>query len=233
MCPTLVIRGTGLYELWKTGRYRNYTPEQLVELVASVMAMVPPWTRVYRIQRDIPMPLVSSGVEHGNLRQLALARMEDLDLPCKDIRMREVGMKQIHEQVNPESVELVRRDYVANGGWETFLSYEDPEKDILIGMLRLRKASKVAYRKEIAGKFKSSIIRELHVYGTAVAVSARDPVRFQHQGFGMLLMEEAERIAREEHCSDKLLVISGVGTRHYYRKMGFELDGPYMSKMLD
>ena len=230
--PTLVIRGTGLYELWKTGRYKNYTPEQLVELVAAVMAMVPPWTRVYRIQRDIPMPLVSSGVEHGNLRQLALARMKDLDLPCKDIRMREVGMKQIHEQVNPENVELVRRDYVANGGWETFLSYEDPEKDILIGLLRLRKASDVAFRPEIS-EVPSSIIRELHVYGTAVAVSARDPVRFQHQGFGMLLMEEAERIAIEEHGSKKLLVISGVGTRHYYRKMGFELDGPYMSKSID
>lgn len=230
--PTLVIRGTGLYELWKTGRYRNYTPEQLVELVAAVLAMVPPWTRVYRIQRDIPMPLVSSGVEHGNLRQLALARMKDLDLPCKDIRMREVGMKQIHEQVNPESVELLRRDYVANGGWETFLSYEDPEKDILIGLLRLRKASSVAFRPEIAN-VPSSIVRELHVYGSAVAVSARDPVKFQHQGFGMLLMEEAERIAREEHGSRKLLVISGVGTRHYYRKMGFVLNGPYMSKMLD
>jgi elongator complex protein 3 len=230
--PTLVIRGTGLYELWKTGRYKNYTPEQLVELVAAVMAMVPPWTRVYRIQRDIPMPLVSSGVEHGNLRQLALARMKDLDLPCKDIRMREVGMKQIHEQVNPENVELVRRDYVANGGWETFLSYEDPEKDILIGLLRLRKASDVAFRPEIS-EVPSSIIRELHVYGTAVAVSARDPVRFQHQGFGMLLMEEAERIAIEEHGSKKLLVISGVGTRHYYRKIGFELDGPYMSKSID
>lgn len=229
--PTLVIRGTGLYELWKTGRYKNYTPEQLVELVAAVMAMVPPWTRVYRIQRDIPMPLVSSGVEHGNLRQLALARMEDLDLPCKDIRTREVGMKQIHEQVNPESVELLRRDYVANGGWETFLSYEDPEKDILIGLLRLRKASSEAFRPEVAA-VPTSIIRELHVYGSAVAVSARDPVKFQHQGFGMLLMEEAERIAREEHKSEKLLVISGVGTRHYYRKMGFELDGPYMGKSL-
>jgi len=229
--PTLVIRGTGLYELWKTGRYKNYTPEQLVELTTAILSMIPPWTRVYRIQRDIPMPLVSSGVEHGNLRQLALARLKDLDLHCKDIRMREVGMKQIHESVNPESVELVRRDYVANGGWETFLAYEDPEKDILIGLLRLRKCSSVAFRPEIS-PYKSSIIRELHVYGTAVAVSARDPVRFQHQGFGMLLMEEAERIAREEHGSEKLLVISGVGTRHYYRKMGFELDGPYMSKML-
>lgn len=75
--------------------------------------------------------------------------------------------------------------------------------------------------------------RELHVYGTAVAVSGRDPTRFQHQGFGMLLMEEAERIAKEEHGSEKILVISGVGTRHYYRKMGYELDGPYMSKKLE
>ncbi|KAL7551811.1 hypothetical protein ACHAWF_015008 [Thalassiosira exigua] len=230
--PTLVIRGTGLYELWKTGRYHNYTPDQLVELTASVMAMVPPWTRVYRIQRDIPMPLVSSGVEHGNLRELALARLRDLDLPCKDIRTREVGMKQIQEAVSPDDVELVRRDYVANGGWETFLAYEDPQKDILIGLLRLRKASPVAFRPEIS-EVPSSIVRELHVYGTAVAVSGRDPTRFQHQGFGMLLMEEAERIAREEHGSDKILVISGVGTRHYYRKMGYEMDGPYMSKMLD
>ena len=221
-------------ELWKTGRYRNYTPEQLVELVATVMSMVPPWTRVYRIQRDIPMPLVSSGVEHGNLRELALARMRDLDLPCWDIRTREAGMKQIHEQVNPNDVELVRRDYVANGGWETFLSYEDPGQSILVGLLRLRKVDmKSSHRIEMS-KVQSSIVRELHVYGSAVAVSERgaDPVRFQHRGFGMLLMEEAERISREEHESEKMLVISGVGTRHYYRKMGFGLDGPYMSKQL-
>jgi len=52
------------------------------------------------------------------------------------------------------------------------------------------------------------------------------------QGYGTLLMEEAERIAREEHGSVKLAVISGVGTRDYYRRLGYELDGPYMSKML-
>lgn len=45
-------------------------------------------------------------------------------------------------------------------------------------------------------------------------------------------MEEAERIAREEHGSAKLAVISGVGTRDYYRRLGYELDGPYMSKSL-
>lgn len=52
------------------------------------------------------------------------------------------------------------------------------------------------------------------------------------QGYGTLLMEEAERIARSEHRSLKLAVISGVGTRHYYRKLGYHLDGHYMVKSL-
>lgn len=228
--PTLVIRGTGLYELWKTGRYKSYPPSTLIDLVARILALVPPWTRVYRVQRDIPMPLVSSGVEHGNLRELALARMKDLGTQCRDVRTREVGIQEIHHKVKPYEAELIRRDYVANGGWETFLSYEDPEQDILIGLLRLRKCSEDTFRPEL--KDGVSIVRELHVYGSVVPVHARDPTKFQHQGFGMLLMEEAERIAREEHGSHKIAVISGVGTRNYYRKIGYELDGPYMSKSL-
>lgn len=156
--------------------------------------------------------------------------------------------------MRPEAVELLRRDYAANGGWETFLSYEDPARDILVGLLRLRRCSaEGTFRPELVGG--ASIVRELHVYGTAVPVHARDPTQFQHQvrpvpplplcagadadgararaqGFGTLLMEEAERIAREEHGSVKLAVISGVGTRDYYRRLGYELDGPYMSKSL-
>nr|XP_009933125.1 PREDICTED: elongator complex protein 3 [Opisthocomus hoazin] len=301
--PTLVIRGTGLYELWKTGRYKSYPPSTLVDLVARILALVPPWTRVYRVQRDIPMPLVSSGVEHGNLRELALARMKDLGTQCRDVRTREVGIQEIHHKVRPYQIELVRRDYVANGGWETFLSYEDPEQDILVGLLRLRKCSEESFRPELKGGI--SIVRELHVYGSVVPVSSRDPSKFQHQGFGMLLMEEAERIAKEEHGSWKIAVISGlvnsvvpergnglfgersliradacalpescvgqcwslglllakrearhpspahaagagaahpsgdefrelgVGTRNYYRKIGYELEGPYMVKRLD
>ncbi|KAK3516746.1 hypothetical protein QTP70_022536 [Hemibagrus guttatus] len=229
--PTLVIRGTGLYELWKTGRYKSYSPSTLVDLVARILALVPPWTRVYRVQRDIPMPLVTSGVEHGNLRELALARMKDMGTECRDVRTREVGIQEIHHKVRPYQVELIRRDYVANGGWETFLSYEDPEQDILIGLLRLRRCSPQSFRPEL--KSAVSIVRELHVYGSVVPVSSRDPSKFQHQGFGMMLMEEAERIARDEHGSSKLAVISGVGTRNYYRKMGYDLEGPYMVKRLD
>ncbi|KAH9629548.1 hypothetical protein HF086_014559, partial [Spodoptera exigua] len=98
--------------------------------------------------------------------------MADLGTDCRDVRTREVGIQEIHNRVRPYEVELIRRDYTANGGWETFLAYEDPDQDIL--------------------------------------VNARDPTKFQHQGFGMLLMEEAERIAKEEHGSDKIAVISGV-----------------------
>ncbi|KAI6232357.1 Elongator complex protein 3 [Aphelenchoides besseyi] len=250
--PTLVIRSTGLYEveaedayLWKTGRYKSYPPQVLVDLVAQILALIPPWTRVYRVQRDIPMPLVSSGVEYGNLREHALARMNQLGLTCRDVRTREVGIQEIHNKIRPDQAELIRRDYFGNGGWETFISYEDVNQvinynindcllrllqDILIGLLRLRKCTDQVHREELKGGV--SVVRELHVYGTAVPVSSRDPTKFQHQGFGKLLMEEAERIALEEHGSFKLAVISGVGTRHYYRSLGYELDGPYMSKKL-
>ncbi|KAH0537371.1 Elongator subunit [Glutinoglossum americanum] len=231
--PTLVIRGTGLYELWRTGRYKNYTPNALIDLVARILALVPPWTRIYRVQRDIPMPLVTSGVENGNLRELALSRMKDFGTTCRDVRTREVGINEVKNKIRPNQVELVRRDYSANGGWETFLAYEDPEQDILIALLRLRKCSSThTFRPELISQ-PSSLVRELHVYGSAVPVHVRDPRKFQHQGYGTLLMEEAERIAREEHGSQKISVISGVGVRSYYAKLGYHLDGPYMSKILE
>lgn len=223
--PTLVIRGTGLYELWRTGRYKNYTPNALIDLVARILALVPPWTRIYRVQRDIPMPLVTSGVENGNLRELALARMKDFGTTCRDVRTREVGINEIKNKIRPDQVEFVRRDYVANGGWETFLAYEDPKQDILIGLLRLRKCSDRTYRPELSAQ-PTSLVRELHVYGSAVPVHSRNPQKYQHQGYGTLLMDEAERIAREEHGSEKISVISGVGVRKYYANLGYRLDGP-------
>ncbi|RMZ82737.1 hypothetical protein DV738_g1554, partial [Chaetothyriales sp. CBS 135597] len=222
--PTLVIRGTGLYELWRTGRYKNYTPNALVDLVARILALIPPWTRIYRVQRDIPMPLVTSGVENGNLRELALSRMKDFGTTCRDVRTREVGINEVKNKIRPSQIELVRRDYMANGGWETFLAYEDPKQDILIGLLRLRKCSPThTFRPELTGQ-QTSLVRELHVYGLAVPIHGRDKAKFQHQGYGSLLMREAERIARDEHGSAKLSVISGVGVRSYYERLGFYLD---------
>ncbi|CAK9304828.1 unnamed protein product [Gordionus sp. m RMFG-2023] len=124
-------------------------------------------------------------------------------------------------------------------------------KHTLIGLLRLRKCSEEkAFRPELKPKLLKdtspsynscdptllagvSMVRELHVYGSVVPIHAKDPLKFQHQGIGTLLMEEAERISRLEHGSYKIAVISGVGTRNYYRKLGYHLDGVYMSKILD
>ena len=228
--PTMVIRGTQLYEMWKKGVYKNYSPQFLVEVIAKVLALVPPWVRVYRIQRDIPMPLVTSGVDNGNLRELALKKMKEMNLVCRDVRTREVGIKEAAEKIEVNDVELIRRDYFANGSWETFLSYEDPQTDSLVGMLRLRKLGDKRFMSELKGA--TAMVRELHVYGSVVPVHSKDPKKFQHQGYGRLLMEEAERVAVEEYGCTRMAVISGVGTRHYYRKMGYHLDGPYMVKML-
>lgn len=63
-------------------------------------------------------------------------------------------------------------------GMCTFVSTN--RQDILIGLLRLRKPSPVAFRPEIVPG-EASIVRELHVYGSAVPVHDRDPTKFQHQ----------------------------------------------------
>jgi elongator complex protein 3 len=245
--PCMVLRGTELYDAWKGGRYANYEPRGLVDVLAHALALVAPWTRIYRIQRDIPIPLVTSGVEYGNLRELVLRRMKELGLQCRDIRTREVGIQQVQAQrnvggagggivVKPEDIELVRRDYAASDGWETFLAFEDPRQDVLVGMLRLRKLEGPVpgtIRPELScDKGAVSMVRELHVYGGAVPIHSRDPRAFQHQGFGTLLMEEAERIARFEHQSRRMAVIAGVGVRNYYRRFGFHLEGTFMVKDL-
>ncbi|KII60988.1 Elongator complex protein 3 [Thelohanellus kitauei] len=227
--PTLVVRGTGLYELWKTKRYQNYSATILIDLIAHIMSLVPPWVRVYRIQRDMPLALVSScGAPFCHLRELVMERMKNLGLKTYDVRTREVGHRELHDQLKPGDLELIRRDYFANGGWETFLSYEDPKQDILVGLLRLRKCAENPY----TGLKNWSVIRELHVYGTAVSVSEREESKYQHKGFGALLMDEAEKIAFQEHGSSQIGVIAGIGVREYYRKLGYTLASPYMVKNL-
>ncbi|KII63838.1 Elongator complex protein 3 [Thelohanellus kitauei] len=228
--PTLVIRGTGIYELWKTKRYQNYTAAELIDLISYVLSAVPPWVRVFRVQREIPMPLISAcGLARSDLRMLVEKRMESLGLRCRDVRAREVGMKYLAENIALTNIELVRRDYYANGGWETFISFEDLERDILVGLLRLRKC----LRNPLTADAYWSIVRELHVYGQTVGISERDAQRYQHRGYGELLIEEAERIAYHEHGSFQIGVISGVGVRNYYRRLGYWLKGLYMIKDLD
>ena len=174
-----------------------------------------------------------SGVVNSNLRELVLEEVKRRGYSCMCIRCREVGLKQLKRniQVSMENIRLLRESYEASGGVEVFLSFEDVVEDALIGFLRLRIPSEGAHRTELAAK-SCCIIRELHIYGQMIPLGARDSVAWQHRGYGSALMAEAERIAVEEYGARKASVISAIGTRDYYRRLGYERDGPYMSKRL-
>jgi elongator complex protein 3 len=137
--------------------------------------------------------------------------------------------------VNPnlDDVGLVVERYPASDGEELFLSFEDVKHDILIGLLRLRYPSERAHRPE-AKVARSTLVRELHVYGPLVPVGDREvsTSAWQHRGYGAKLLEEAERISREEFDARKVIVLAGIGTRNYYRRFGYEREGPYMVKEL-
>ena len=229
--PTLVIRGTKLYDWWRQGRYRPMSTEEAVELVARVKEMVPPWIRIMRVQRDIPAPFIDAGVDKSNLRQLVWERMRERGSRCRCIRCREAGHR-AREGVepDPDRLEVARRVYEASGGVENFISVEDWEADALVGFLRLRIPSDGAHRPEVEAG--SALIRELHVYGRMVPVGARLSGAWQHRGWGAALMAEAERIAFEDYDARKVVVMSALGTKRYYERLGYSRDGVYMSKHL-
>ena len=229
--PCLVLKGTKTYDWWREGRYTPYTTEEAVELITRVKQMIPPWIRVMRVQRDIPSTLIDAGVHKSNLRQLVEQRLGKQR--CRCVRCREVGHRLIKNGIRPErkNIQVQSLDYKASEGTEVFISVEDPISDILIGYLRLRIPSDKAHRLEIKDR-NASIIRELHIYGPVVPVGTRLAEAWQHEGYGGILVTEAERISREEYGRKKILVTSALGTKQYYMRLGYSRDGPYMAKMI-
>jgi len=232
--PCLVMKGTKTYEWWKKGEYQPYTSEEAAHLIADVKKIVPSWIRIMRVQRDIPAYLIEAGVRHGNLRQIALQRLQEQNARCRCIRCREVGHRWLKDKTKPdlEKVKTSTIEYEASEGKEIFISVEDPTNDVLIGYLRLRIPSTEAHRPEINTE-PCSIVRELHVYGPLVPVGKHRAKAWQHKGYGETLLAEAERITREEYNRLKVVVISALGTKQYYMRFGYRHDGPYMSKALE
>jgi len=230
--PCLVIKGTKLYEWWKRGAYKPYTTEEAVNLIVQVKKMLPEWVRIMRVQRDIPAYLIVEGVDRSNLRELALNQLRREGYRCRCIRCREAGHRWLKDHVRPklENIKIWVQSYEASEGREFFISAEDKENDVLVGYLRLRFPSEKAHRPEISGG-NVSIIRELRVCGDLVPVGSHLEEAFQHKGWGRRLIEEAERISRENGI-EKILVTSALGTKEYYKKLGFTYDGVYMSKRL-
>jgi len=194
------------------------------------MKYIPKYCRVIRVQRDIPSNKIVAGIKKSNLRELIEKECEKKGIKIKEIRYREVGHK-IKKGILPEinSIKLCRLDYDASDGKEIFLSFEDIKNDILIGFLRL-KIPHDPFRNEIDEK--TGLVRELHIYGQTVPIGSTKKQAWQHKGFGNSLLKESERIAREEFDMKKMVVISGIGTRKYYKKFGYNQDGPFVSKVL-
>lgn len=220
--PCLVMRGTPLYADYKAGRFIPMDTVTATKIIGEFLGEVPRYVRVMRVQRDIPTKMTEDGVDKTNLRQYVSDYMRDHGLVSDDIRSREVRTQVI------EGPQLHVKEYAASGGTEFFLSI-DTADDRLVGFCRMRFPNPGA-REEITDS--SAIIRELHVNGQAVMVGKHaDPTRAQHKGFGKQLMAKAQEIALS-HGKTKMVVISGIGVRGYYAKLGYHRQGPYMVKDL-
>jgi elongator complex protein 3 len=229
--PCEVIQGTELYRRYEEGEFDPIDDEEAKERLKEVQRNhIPPHVRIKRVMRDIPSTEVDAGPQLTNMRQMALQELHKSGDRCRCIRCREVGHVKRTHGLDPreESIELVERDYEASGGHEYFLSFEDTENDIILGFTRLRTPPE-SFRPEIDED--TLIVRQLKVMGSATDIG-EEGKDTQHQGYGTKLMKKAEEKAKELG-KNKVVVISAVGTREYYRKFDYEKEGPYMVKDLD
>ena len=231
--PTLLLRDTGLAKLYEKGLYKPYPDDVLIDLLLEMKKTVPSWVRIMRIQREIESEYIINGNSGSNIRQILQQKLREQGLHCNCIRCREVGIRKLSRQ--DVNINLKRIDYDSSDGKEVFLSLEDSDKKVLFGYLRLRKLAK-PHRTELKEKdgMPSAIVRELHVLGQLVDIGRNSDftTTSQHKGYGSRLLEKAEEIVKNEFGMNSISIISAIGTRQYYKKFGYELNGPYVSKVL-
>ena len=251
--PTSTVPWTKIKKWYDEGKYVPYTdknPEDLIKVLLDMKRKVHPWIRLNRVVRDIPntandgTKYIYAGNKVTNLRQVLHKRLDDNGEFCRCIRCREVKKNLLLVKYS----RCVVRKYSSSGGDEYFISIESgnnkgsnyinkkwysngkEEPGIIYGFLRLRICKKETYfkNKYFPELEDCGLIRELHVYGQ-VASSKNTDNRAQHHGLGKKLMKEAERICYNNNCN-KISVISGIGVRNYYRRLGFKLINTYMIK---
>lgn len=222
--PCLLLEGTGLYDLWREGKYRPYDEETLIRLLVDCKTLIPSYVRLNRLMRDIPAPNIVAGVTRSNLREVVREAMARQGLRCRCIRCREVRDR----PVDPASLEVTVTTYETDASVEHFLAGETQD-GYLAGFLRLSFPQVEPEMEELGG---SAVVRELHVYGPALELGRRRDGWAQHIGLGIRLLERAAEMARRAGYR-RLAVIAAVGTRPYYRMRGFHLEGTYMVRPLD
>jgi len=245
--PCQVMPFTMIEKWYKEGKYKPFTPEQLMDVLCYVKPKVHPWIRLNRVIRDFTAESIIAGNMDPGLRDKLKVEMQRRNLKCRCIRCREVKPGDKNTPI------LTHREYQASDGTEHFISFENEDRSVIYGFLRLRLTDQFTF-KELEG---CALIRELHVYGvmtpvsesksasststsasTATSASAsaskKPPSKstnssVQHTGLGSQLLKEAERIAIKAGFK-KIAVIAGVGTRDYYRKFGYKLNGHELTK---
>jgi elongator complex protein 3 len=227
--PTMVVEDTELEKWYRDGRYQPYSDNTMTNLVAEIKAIVPKYVRISRVLRDIPPQYIVGGLK-DSLRDVVRKLMKERGTECHCIRCREFG----HRAQNGWEISkpiITRMDYEASEGKEIFLSFEDTQ-ETLFGLLRMRIQSKPIARLGQENEGRIALIRELHIYGPEVPLKQQSPMAVQHKGLGRALLNEAEQIAVEEFQAQKMVILSGVGAREYYRESGYNLHSDYMVKKL-
>ncbi|HYE60254.1 MAG TPA: tRNA uridine(34) 5-carboxymethylaminomethyl modification radical SAM/GNAT enzyme Elp3 [Candidatus Kapabacteria bacterium] len=232
--PNTVIPSAELYQWYLDGRYKPYGDKALFDALLCMKLATPRYCRISRLIRDIPSTEITAGNTVTNLREMLEVELKKRGQRCECLRCREVSRQRKHitEDTIPQ---LFIEQYETIGGTEYFLSLEDEERTAVFAFLRLRipeqtkdKDTLFTHLPEIED---CAFIRELHTYGQLVSIGKKDATASQHKGMGKKLVAEAERIAKENGFP-KLAIISGVGVRGYYRKLGYKKEGTYMIKRL-
>jgi ELP3 family radical SAM enzyme/protein acetyltransferase len=241
--PCEVTPWTEIEKWFLEDKYQPYDNEEMIKLVIDYKTKVNPWIRFNRIGRDALPGHAIAGNPYPNLRQVIQERMACQKLKCRCIRCREVGTSSSRVARINEAILMIRK-YDASGGNEYFISMETPDQEIIFGFCRLRLTNNGGFVSDLDKKNQTEIsinafpylndhafIRELHVYGRTNRVDNTNKVDIQHRGLGKKLVAKAEEIARN-HGFEKMAIISGVGVREYYRKLGYQLEGAYMTKRI-
>lgn len=210
--PCSLIETAELMNHYQRGEWRPYTDDELLEVVTVNMAHTPPYCRLNRVIRDIPSHDIVVGNQQSNFRERAEAEAVRRGWHLNDVRAREVRGRSI--ALDDLRLEVIA--YRSSIGDERFVQFVDSE-DRLAGFLRLTLPRAAAPLDELEG---SALLRELHVYGSVAAIGEAGVANAQHRGLGRRLIGAAQALAADARYA-RLSVISAVGTRDYYRRVGF------------
>lgn len=225
--PTIVNEYAELYDWYKDGRWKPYTNTTLARLLVDIKKEIPYHIRINRVIRDFPGESIIAGNKITNLRETLSLMMRQDGVSCKCIRCTEAKEKDINET----DVELFIDTYDASDGKELFIVFSSKDRATLYAFCRLRLPGHNNAESPFPELHGAAIIRELHTFGRLIPIASREDGAPQHSGFGKRLMAEAENQARL-HGFEKCAVISGIGVREYYYKLGYTTEGTYVTKNL-